>query len=465
MTARPGSPRRAFDERIALLLMFTDLADCAAAVLAAYGLRAVVPVGVLSEFRHGLGMYLQALPVVAGLWLIAFYRLGLYEPRRFTSSLAELARTAQAVTLTALLVAAASFLSHRDYSRATLLLFWLSALGLALATRAAVRDYAHLLQRRGEATARALIVGCGDLARLVADRITSQDLRGYDLVGLVAVSGEPAVEGYPVLGTVSDLAELVRRHRVDEVLVAHPALDPGTLMTAVQACEAEGVEFHIVAGPLQVLTEQAELSGLTDLPIIELPPARFLPWQRAVKRGLDVLFSTIFLVLLAPVLLILGVLVWRDTGGSPVFRQTRVGYGRVPFTMLKFRTMRPTADPYADAPRDGTDARVTRLGRVLRRTSLDELPQLWNVLVGDMSLIGPRPEMPYIVDQYEPWQLRRLDVKPGITGLWQVLGRKDLPLRDNIEYDFYYIRNWSIWLDLTILLKTIPVVIRAKGAY
>lgn len=465
MTARPGSPRRAFDERIALLLMVTDLADCAAAVLVAYGLRSLVPTGVLSQFRHGLRMYLEALPVIAGLWLIAFYRLGLYEPRRFTSSLAELTRTAQAVTLTVLLVAAASFLSHRDYSRGTLLLFWLSALWLALTSRAAVREYAQRLQRRGEATARALIVGCGDLARLVADRIRSQELHGYELVGLVAVSGEPAVEGCPVLGSVSDLAALVEEYAVDEVLVAQPGLDPGTLMTAVQACEAHNVEFHIVAGPLQVLTEQAELSGLADLPIIELPPARFSPWQRAVKRGMDIVLSSVLLLLLAPLLIVLAVAVWRDTGGSPIFRQTRIGYRRKPFTMYKFRTMRPTVDPYADAPRDDRDARVTPLGRTLRRLSLDELPQLYNVLRGDMSLVGPRPEMPHIVDQYEPWQLRRLDVKPGITGLWQILGRKDLPLRDNIEYDFYYIRNWSIWLDLTILLKTIPAVIRAKGAY
>ena len=133
--------------------------------------------------------------------------------------------------------------------------------------------------------------------------------------------------------------------------------------------------------------------------------------------------------------------------------------------MHKFRSMRPDADPYAEAPDDEGDPRVTPIGAWLRRYSLDEVPQLWNVLKGDMTLVGPRPEMPFIVDQYEPWQRRRLEVKPGLTGLWQVLGRKDLPLRENIEYDFYYLTNRSLLLDLVILLKTVGVVLRGRGAY
>lgn len=133
--------------------------------------------------------------------------------------------------------------------------------------------------------------------------------------------------------------------------------------------------------------------------------------------------------------------------------------------MLKFRTMRPSADPYAPAPVNGEDARVTRFGRWLRRFSLDELPQLINVLRGEMSLVGPRPEMPFLVEQYRPWQRRRLEVRPGLTGLWQILGRKDLPLAENIEYDFFYINHRSLLLDMAILLRTIPVVIAGRGAY
>jgi lipopolysaccharide/colanic/teichoic acid biosynthesis glycosyltransferase len=147
------------------------------------------------------------------------------------------------------------------------------------------------------------------------------------------------------------------------------------------------------------------------------------------------------------------------------FAQQRVGRGGRPFTLYKLRTMRADAEPYAVAPRAGDDPRVTRYGRWLRRTSIDELPQLWNVLRGDMSLVGPRPEMPFIAERYDDWQRRRLSVSPGITGLWQILGRKDLPMHENLQYDFYYIRNRSLGMDLSLLLRTVWTVLSRRGAY
>ena len=153
------------------------------------------------------------------------------------------------------------------------------------------------------------------------------------------------------------------------------------------------------------------------------------------------------------------------TPGPALFTQTRVGQGGRPFQVYKFRTMEIDSDPSARAPVEGTDPRVTAYGRWLRGTSLDELPQLWNVLKGDMSLVGPRPEMPFIVEGYDDWQRHRLDVKPGITGLWQILGRKDLPMHENLQYDFYYIRNRSLVLDASILVRTIGVVLSRKGAF
>jgi len=466
MTPRDISPRRAFDQRFALLLLGSDLVCCAASVLVAFAVRSVTPQPWLAPLRHDLWMYLRALPVVAGLWLIAFNALGLYEARRFMSAFAEMAATFRAVTLTVLLVAAASFLSHTDYSRAMLFLFWAAALPVTLLARGALRVLARRARARGAATARALVVGCGDLAHLIAARVRDHEVLGYDLVGFVFVAEHPeAVEGYPVLGHVSELAGLAEQWGIDEVLVARPDIDPDLLMAAIEACAGTPVEFRLVAGPLQVLMEQAEISSLADLPVVLLPPGQFPPWQGVVKRVLDVSASALLLLALAPLLLALAWLVRRQTGASAIFRQTRIGLHGAPFTMLKFRTMTPAADPYDQAPSEPEDQRITRTGRFLRRWSLDELPQLLNVLRGEMSLVGPRPEMPFIVEQYEPWQRRRLDAKPGITGLWQIMGRKDLPLRDNLEYDFYYIRNWSIWLDLTILLRTLPAVLSGRGAY
>jgi len=466
MLSGRGSPRRTFDERFGIALMLMDVAVCVASVLIAYLLRLLVPTSLLMPIRHDIWMYVQAAPVAAGLWLITSYSLGLYNARRFVSPFAEMTAVFRAVSLTVLLVAAASFLSHTDYSRATLLLFWATGLVLALSSRAVMREYAESERSRGEARARALVVGCGDLARLVARRIRDYEVLGYELVGFVSVIEHPEdVEGYPIVGNIEHLADVVQEHDIDEVLVARPDVDPDTLMSAVQSCEGLPVDFHLVAGPLQVLTERAEISGLADLPVLEFPQPHFATWQLAAKRILDVIASVVLMVLFAPAMGVIAWLVQRETEGSPVFHQTRVGYRGRPFTMYKFRTMAATTEPYAEAPSGPDDQRVGKIGRLLRRSSLDELPQLLNVLKGDMSLVGPRPEMPFIVERYQPWQRRRLDMKPGLTGLWQILGRKDLPLIENIEYDFYYILNWSIWLDFTILLKTIPVVIGGRGAY
>ena len=155
----------------------------------------------------------------------------------------------------------------------------------------------------------------------------------------------------------------------------------------------------------------------------------------------------------------------RSGAGSACFAQTRIGLHGRPFTCYKLRTLSEDADPYTVAPQTGEDPRITSLGRWLRRSSLDELPQLWNVLRGEMSLVGPRPEMPFIVDRYDEWQRRRLTVKPGLTGLWQILGRKDLPMHANLQYDFYYIRNRGVALDLSILLRTFGAVLSRRGAF
>ena len=252
---------------------------------------------------------------------------------------------------------------------------------------------------------------------------------------------------------------------MDEVLVARPSIPTRDLMAAIQSCEGLPVEFHLIAGPLEVLTANAEFSGVADLPVVELKERRFPLWKRAAKRTADLIGVLVALAIAALPMLVVAWLIRRQTGESALFRQQRVGFRGREFTMLKFRTMHGSADPYALSPESPDDDRITPIGRWLRRISLDELPQLINVLRGEMSIVGPRPEMPFLVAQYEPWQRRRLDAKPGITGLWQILGRKDLPLVENIEYDFYYIKNQSLLLDMTILLKTLPVVLGGKGAY
>lgn len=448
-------------------LLAADTLACLAAVAAAYLLRLHAPTSWLAPLGHPPEVYLQAAPVILGLWLLSFFARDLYDVARFRSPLAEMVATMSAVSMATILVAAASFLSRIDYSRAMLILFWLAGMVLAICVRGLLARYRRAALGRPTTESRTVIVGCGDLGQVVAERIRRYHSLGYTLVGFVCASdSRPAeIDGLPVLGHVDRLPALLEAHEIDEVLVANPELDVDRVMALVASCRELPVQFHLVAGPLQLLTGTMEISGLADLPVVPLGRRHFAPWEETVKRALDVIGSLVLLALSAPLWLVLPPLIRRDTGASALFQQERIGLDGRPFTMLKFRTMRPSADPYAPAPTDDEDERITPLGRWLRRFSLDELPQLINVLRGEMSLVGPRPEMPFLVEQYQPWQRLRLQVRPGLTGLWQILGRKDLPLVENIEYDFYYISHRSLTMDLMIVLRTIPVVLFGKGAY
>jgi len=439
---------------------------CVLAILTAYFLRRHVPSDVLLPLKHPLSMYLRAAPVVVLLWLAGFLHRDLYSFRRFQSPLAELQAIFGAVSAATIYVAAASFLSHTDYSRAMLLLFWVAGLLLAGLERGVFALYRRRALRRGIHDSRAAIVGVGELARIVADRVRRYHILGYKLVGFVAANGAPEdVGGYPVLGRFEDLPRIIEEHDIDEVLVARADLDVDRLMGMVSTCRDLPVQFNLIAGPLHLLVGSAEFTDFADLQVLPLERRAFPWWQAALKRLADIIAGALVLLLTLPLWLVAWVVIRRETGASALFRQTRVGLHGREFTMLKFRTMKPSADPYAPAPTNHEDERITRFGRWLRRYSLDELPQLLNVLRGEMSLVGPRPEMPFLVEQYRPWQRRRLEVLPGMTGLWQILGRKDLPLAENIEYDFYYINNRSLLLDLVILLRTIPLVLSGRGAY
>ncbi len=461
-----ASSRRTFERRHLALLVFSDAAACVLAVLTAYMLRVYTPEVIRPQLQHPLRMYLWTLPAILPLWLATFESLDLYRITRATPPFHDLTDSFRAVTLATLLIAAVSFLSHTDYSRGMLILFWLVALLYVSLGRMLLSERRAKALISGIARSKALVVGCGELARLVLRRTREHPEFGHEVIGFVSTDNESGeIRGVPIVARLSGLPDYVRAHGVDEVIVAQPDLQPGELLDVVSACEDHPVEFHVVSGPFEVLTGQAQISGLTDLPTIELRRGSFGFWQEAAKRVIDIVVSVVLLVAFSPLILVLAVVIRRQTGDSPIFRQERSGLNGRPFTMHKFRSMRSDAEPYAEAPDDEDDPRITPIGRWLRRFSLDEIPQLWNVIKGDMSLVGPRPEMPFIVEQYEPWQRRRLEVRPGLTGLWQILGRKDLPLRENIEYDFYYIRNRSLLLDLVIVLKTIGVVLRGRGAY
>jgi exopolysaccharide biosynthesis polyprenyl glycosylphosphotransferase len=303
----------------------------------------------------------------------------------------------------------------------------------------------------------------------VALRIQNHPEVGYELVGFIdrraAELGEK-VAGVPVISDGRDLVTLLLRYRVEEVFLAIPSLPQHEAFGLVVQCEEAYVHFKIVRDDLlQVITDRVKIDDIGDFPVILLREGRLRPVDLVLKRCLDLAMTLPLLVLSLPLWLFIAVAIRLDSPGPVLFSHDRVGMGGRVFRLFKFRTMRTDTPPYAVAPGDQSDSRITRFGRWLRKTSLDELPQFLNVLKGEMSLVGPRPEMPFIVEHYEPWQRRRLDVPQGITGLWQIAGRKQLPLHFNLEYDFYYIRNWTLLLDIAILLRTLPAVLLGKGAF
>jgi lipopolysaccharide/colanic/teichoic acid biosynthesis glycosyltransferase len=230
-------------------------------------------------------------------------------------------------------------------------------------------------------------------------------------------------------------------------------------------CEGLDVDFHIVSDLFGVLAHETRIELLEDFPIFDLNSGQADRSYQVAKRVFDLALTLPFSLFFFLTYPFISLAIRLESRGPVIFRQERVGQGGQVFILYKYRTMFIDTPIYAEAPRQVGDSRVTRVGRFLRKTSLDEVPNLLNVLTGDMSLVGPRPEMPFIVEKYQEWQRKRLEVKPGLTGLWQILGRKDLPLHENLEYDFYYIKNRSLLLDFTILLRTIPALLFTRGAY
>ncbi|MBI4598375.1 MAG: exopolysaccharide biosynthesis polyprenyl glycosylphosphotransferase [Candidatus Omnitrophica bacterium] len=395
--------------------------------------------------------YLQAVALLVGMWLVTCAAMGLYRRSPAMSMRAELGQVLKATLVGMLSTMAVAFLLRgSSFGRPVVLLFGvLTFLCLSL-SRMLARALERRLARRGIGLRRALILGDGLLALRVKEEIETWPA-GYDVIGCLA---EPA-----------QVASIIQDDRVDDIFVATEALSLHETLNLVSELDEQTANVHIVSPELEALSERVPLSRVAGLPLLHLPSSRPSLGYELIKRFGDILVAIAALLACLPLFGLLAVLIRRESRGPALFMQERVGQRGRLFRMYKFRTMAIDADPYACSPNDLTDPRVTRLGRFLRRWSFDELPQLVNVLQGDMTLIGPRPEMPFLVAQYEPWQQKRLLVKPGLTGLWQVMGRKRLPLQRNIEYDLYYIRHRGWRLDIEILFRTIPAVLFRRGAF
>ncbi len=459
-------PVRRADRVLSVLLVFADALAIPAAFILTWFLRTSILKAMLPEFHHSFHTYIMVLPVVALLWLISFARGGLYKPKRYLGSLGELQKLMKALVYLAVALMAASYLVRMDYSRIMLFMFIGISIPVATVTRSIGRRVAQIIAPVREVP-KILVVGTGEVASRVISALLRLPGKAPEIIGIVS-PGDAAndeFEGIPIVATLANMVEQIRILKVDEVFFAAPELDRSEMLSIISYVTGNEVHFRLVTDLFEIVIGGADLDDLVKLPIIEIGYGKPGTVHRITKRTADILISLFLVVLLFPLMAVLYLILLVTGKGSPIFKQGRVGLKGKEFTLLKFRTMKPESHEYEIAPVSIDDTRITRTGKFLRRTSLDELPQLFNVIRGEMSLVGPRPEMTFIVKEYNAWQRHRLDVKPGLTGLWQIMGRKELPLHDNLEYDYYYIRNQSLMLDFTILMKTLVTIFRGRGAY
>jgi exopolysaccharide biosynthesis polyprenyl glycosylphosphotransferase len=334
-----------------------------------------------------------------------------------------------------------------------------------------------VLHQRGVGVERTLVVGDNTVGRMIMQALAARPHLGYEVAGFLATDGDTDFGRFRRLGTPDELERVIHQHNIAQVVIALPSASHEAIMRIVNHCRRDGVQFRLVPDLYEVSLGRLDIDTVNGIPLMGMKDHAILGVNFLMKRVIDVMLSLAILILFAWFFVPLAFLIWlEDRGASPLFGQARVGRGGREFIVWKFRSMRPDADQRlaelldfneAEGPifkmRD--DPRRTRIGTLIRRWSIDELPQLWNVVKGEMSLVGPRPATPREVALYEDWQLHRLETLPGITGLWQVSGRSELGFAEQVLMDIMYIENWSLGLDLRILLRTGPAVLSGKGAF
>jgi len=467
---------------IAYRRFLLDIVLTAVSFLVAHQARShLLPLLLPSVFPGGLYPVSQYLPLLAAVllvWsmLLATRRAG--GPGEVFGLPREIARALRVPVLGTVALAAAGYLLRLQFvSRPFLLLFAITNAAALVAARVAERR-TRWGRKLLEAPERVVVVvGCDEEAVRLARVVRAHRAWGLTLRGLVDADGcaRSEIEGLPVVADVAGLADLLTREVIDEVVLAVPVRQLAELEGVLLGCQELGVRVRLALRLFQHVKPGLEVEPLDGVPLLTFATMPTAPLALFVKRVFDVTAAASALVVSTPVWLAAAVAIRLTSRGSVLFRQERCGLRGRRFEVLKFRTMVHGADALKDAVAhlnvmDGPafkapdDPRITRVGRLLRRWSIDELPQLVNVLRGDMSLVGPRPSVPEEVEHYEPWQRRRLAMKPGITCLWQISGRSELDFATWMELDLAYIDSWSLWLDLRILLLTVPAVLSRRGA-
>ena len=460
-------------------LMCIDAMFIGLAFWAAYAMRfKVLFYPNLVETQRLLVLSICAIPI----WLIIFRVSGLYSFDVLFGGVEEYGRVFNSVTISSIILVLLDFLfrNNEPLSRGWLILTFLFAIILLELGRFAFRRVVYLLRRHGYLLSPAILVGAGAEGDALYEQLRHWSNSGLNVIGVVddrMPRGSRTNQGVPIIGALDELEELVKSERVTEVIVASEGLTREQLLQVYRSVAwNQDIKVRLSSGLFELLSTGMKVKELACVSLIELDRARITGLHARIKAIEDYILALFGLVILSPVFLIIAILIRLDSPGPIFYRHRVLGQHQKPFDALKFRTMYQNSHEIMEAHPElkeqfnqnfklRKDPRVTRLGSLLRSLSIDELPQLLNVIMGQMSLVGPRFISPAEMKKYGKWSMNLFTVKPGITGLWQTSGRSDVSYEERVRLDMYYVRNWTVWLDIFLLFATIPAVITKKGAY
>lgn len=440
-----------------LFAMSLDALITLATLLMATSIRLSVTVG--AEIGPEYALPLGVIVIITLIWCLVFSLLAVYDSRRNYRFVDEAQRVLTASLFALLAISGALYFSERMTSRLLVIYFFVLNVITLIGWRALARVVARLTHNLPHH--RVMIIGANEFGRQTADAL--RDFAG-DQVELIGFVDETNPLQLPLIGNIEAVEQIVRDQGIDEVIVALPYSAYDHLHQIIPALHAYPVQIRVAPNYVNLALHRANVEEFGGLAFVNLRDPALTPGQRLLKRAFDLIACAALMPFALPLMGFIGLLIRLDSPGGIIYRQQRVGENGRLFTMYKFRSMIEGAD-HQRWFKSPDDPRVTRIGAFLRRTSLDEMPQLLNVLKGEMSLVGPRPEMPWLVEKYEPWQRKRFAVPQGMTGWWQVNGRSSRPMHQHTEDDLYYIQNYSLLLDVIILWKTLFAVISRKGAY
>jgi Undecaprenyl-phosphate glucose phosphotransferase len=456
------------------LVLFLDWIALSCSWALAYCIRFYIPIIPVHKGIPSFYTYIILLIIMIPLWFVVFKALGLYRPRRISSRVAEVMDIVKATSVaTLILITLTFFVARQEFSRVIFLYFWIISVVALCLTRILFREFLRLIRKRGYNLRYALIVGTGKLGQDITDKIQDHPELGLKIRGFLSEDASQVgntIDGYQVLDTYENIRDVIISNQIDMVLITLPLNAHEKLKSILDNIADEMVSILIIPDLFEFISLRGGVGEFEGIPIISLRDSPLYGWNRVIKKSTDILLSLLIVLVTSPLMLVISILIKATSPGPILYKQDRMGLDGKIFKMLKYRTMGTQAEEKT-GPTWATenDQRRTSVGAFLRKTSLDELPQFFNVLKGDMSIVGPRPERPHFIQQFRskiPKYMLRHKMKAGITGWAQVNGwRGNTSLEKRIEYDLYYIENWKLMFDFEIMWLTFWRGFISKNAY